>query len=114
MVMVRHAYGPRSRPDPATLDRYYDLIMRPGARQALLDRMSQTLLVDPATLLPQLHQPVLLVWGQRDRIIPVETAADYLQALPHADLVEFDDLGHLPHEEAPALTLGPIQSFLTP
>ena len=55
---------------------------------------------------------MLLVWGEKDAMIPVANAQDYLRALGNARLVTFPDLGHVPHEEAPARTLVPVAAFL--
>jgi pimeloyl-ACP methyl ester carboxylesterase len=54
----------------------------------------------------------LLLWGKKDRLIPYGNAADYLAALPNATLVSFAELGHVPHEEAPAESLKPLEKFL--
>ena len=113
-LALRRAYGSQASPDAATLSRYYDLIMQPGARQALLERMRQTILTNPDRVLPGLQVPTLLVWGEEDRIIPIDNADDYLRALPQARLIRFNHIGHLPQEEAPALTLRPIKAFLQP
>ncbi len=56
--------------DPAaltepTVTRYRDLMLAPGARQAMLDRMEQTVLRDPIPRLRRITAPVLLVWGKR-------------------------------------------------
>jgi pimeloyl-ACP methyl ester carboxylesterase len=88
------------------------LVLTPGSRAALLARMEQTILVDPEPLLRRIEVPVLLVWGVKDAMIPVANSADYQRALPAAELVTFADLGHLPHEEAPAESLRPVRAFL--
>lgn len=103
--------------DPAalsdeTLTRYRDLMLAPGARQAMLDRMEQTVLTDPVPLLNQVTAPVLLVWGEKDAMIPFANARDYQAALTDVRLVSFPDLGHLPHEEDPARSLPPVRAFL--
>jgi pimeloyl-ACP methyl ester carboxylesterase len=95
-----------------TVTRYRDLMLAPGARQALLDRMEQTVLTDPVPLLNRITAPVLLVWGQQDAMIPFANARDYQGALADVRLVSFPDLGHLPHEEAPARSLPPVRAFL--
>jgi pimeloyl-ACP methyl ester carboxylesterase len=96
----------------ALLERYEDLLRAPGARQALLDRMRQTVLVDPRPLLAQVRAPTLLLWGERDALIPLANASDYLQALPQATLVSFPLTGHLPQEEAAAASLAAVSAFL--
>ncbi len=96
----------------ALVERYDDLLRAPGARKALLDRMRQTVLVDPRPVLATLRAPTLLVWGERDAMIPVANAADYLKALVDARLVIIPGAGHLPQEEAPSESLAAIEAFL--
>lgn len=92
--------------------RYYDLMLAPGARGALLARMRQTVLEPPAPYLAHITAPVLLLWGKEDALIPVANAADYLAVLADARLVTLDDIGHVPQEEAPAKSLVPVREFL--
>jgi pimeloyl-ACP methyl ester carboxylesterase len=103
--------------DPAaltepTVTRYRDLMLAPGARQAMLERMEQTVLRDPVPILRRIRAPVLLVWGERDGMIPFANAADYQRHLSDVRLVSFPDLGHLPQEEAPGRSLPPVHAFL--
>ncbi len=109
---IEAAYSDPKRLSEAVLDRYYDLTLAPGSRKALLARMQQTVLVDPRPILPKITQPVLLLWGRKDALIPIANAQDYLKALPNASLVTFDDLGHVPHEEDAASSLLPLLAFL--
>lgn len=48
------------------------------------------------------HVPTLLVWGERDPIIPVAHALVAHEALPGSTLELFEGAGHCPHLEAPA------------
>lgn len=105
-------HGDPATMTPALVDRYFELLRAPGSRAAWIARMEQTVLPDPAGLLPGIGVPVLLVWGGRDRLIPAGHAADYLALLPDARLVTFPELGHVPQEEAPAETLAPVAAFL--
>jgi pimeloyl-ACP methyl ester carboxylesterase len=41
------------------------------------------------------HCPALIMYGEVDTVIPRSHAAFYAQALPQADLVQFDDAGHV-------------------
>ena len=115
-VVLRASLKP-AYADPAMLTaelvmRYDDLIRAPGARQALLDRMRQTVLVDPRPLLAAIRAPTLLLWGERDAMIPFANATDYLNALTNARRVSFARSGHLPHEEAAAESVAVVERFL--
>ncbi len=106
------AYAEPSVITDSLLQRYFDLLRAPGGRQAMLQRMEQTILVDPVPLLQTIQTPTLLVWGEKDAMIPVANAQDYLQALPNARLVTWPGVGHLPQEEAPDRTLSAVREFL--
>lgn len=106
------AYADPSRLNDTVVTRYHDLLRAPGNRTALLTRMRQTQLTDPVPQLRRLTVPTLLLWGAQDRMIPVQNAQDYRAAMPHAELVMLEGLGHLPFEEAPATALPPFLAFL--
>jgi pimeloyl-ACP methyl ester carboxylesterase len=108
------AYADPSKLSEATVDRYYDLLLTTGNRAAMIDRLRQTVLEDPIPLLKTVSTPTLLLWGEKDQLIPYANSADYVRVLPNARLVSFPDLGHVPHEEAPAESLKPLESFLAP
>lgn len=96
----------------ANLTRYHDLMRAPGGRKALIARMKQTVLVPPEPLLRRIAAPVLLLWGEKDAMIPFANAADYQRVLPDSRLVALPTLGHLPMEEDPDLSLPPVRAFL--
>jgi pimeloyl-ACP methyl ester carboxylesterase len=106
------AYANAAALSDATTDRYYELMLAPGARDALLARMEQTVLEDPVPLLRSIQTPTLLLWGEKDALIPISNSADYLRSMPNARLVKLPDLGHVPQEENPAASLPPVQAFL--
>ena len=74
--------------------------------------MQQTVLLDPRPILPTITQPVLLMWGKKDALIPLANAQDYLKALPNASLVTFENLGHVPHEEDAEGSIASLLAFL--
>ena len=106
------AYGDPTHLSDSVVDRYYDLLLAPGSRGAMLDRMHQSVIEDPIPVLSRITTPTLLLWGEQDRLIPYSNSADYLRALPNAKLISFPKLGHVPHEEAPAESILPVEQFL--
>lgn len=104
--------------DPAFLTdelvtRYHDLMLAPGVRRALLERMRQTVLEDPLPYLRRIAAPTLLLWGEQDAMIPVRNAADYQRAIARATLVALPGVGHLPQEEGAAASLEHLRRFLS-
>ncbi|MDM7941675.1 MAG: alpha/beta fold hydrolase [Hydrogenophaga sp.] len=103
--------------DPAFLTdelttRYHDLLLAPGARDAMLSRLRQTVLTDPRPWLARIAAPTLLVWGEADAMIPVAHAQDYLGAIPGSRLLSLPGAGHLPQEEAAQASLPAVLAFL--
>lgn len=86
----------------ALFTRYRDMMLAPGVRSAIVQRMGQQVLVDPVPLLKRIEAPTLLLWGEKDGMIPFANSADYLRALPHGTLAALPGIGHIPQEEAPA------------
>jgi pimeloyl-ACP methyl ester carboxylesterase len=106
------AYADPKRLSDSVVTRYYDFMRAPGVRQAVIDRTAQTVLEDPVPLLRRIKAPTLLLWGEKDAMIPVSNAADYLSAIPNSKLVRLPDLGHVPQEESPETTLVIVSQFL--
>lgn len=106
------AYANSDRLTDATVDRYYELMLAPGVRSAMIARMEQTRRVPPEPLLKSIKAPTLIIWGQHDNLIPVSNSADYMKALPQAKLVILPNLGHVPQEEDPTGSLQPVRAFL--
>jgi pimeloyl-ACP methyl ester carboxylesterase len=109
------AYADPQALSEATVGRYHDLLLAPQVRAAMLARLSQrpsALSSDAARGLSPVSLPVLLLWGERDRLIAPTRAQDFLRLMPQARLVLLPGVGHLPHEEAPATSLPVLLSFL--
>ena len=108
---LKQSYGDPSMVSPALVQRYYDLNLREGNRQALVDRFTQDFSTDTMAL-RNLHMPVLLVWGEKDQVIPFSTARRFQSLLPQARLVSYPELGHVPQEESPAQLASTIRAWL--
>jgi pimeloyl-ACP methyl ester carboxylesterase len=109
---VEMAFADRSALSEEVFQRYHDMMRVPGTRAALLAFLRQVELVQPEPLLAKISAPTVLVWGEQDAMIPISNAVDYQTAMPQAKLVRLPGIGHVPQEEAPALSVGPVNSFL--
>jgi pimeloyl-ACP methyl ester carboxylesterase len=108
---VRNVYGNPALVTPELVDRYAAMTLRAGNRHALALRMDQRLAGDEARI-KSLHLPTLVLWGGRDHLIPMDSARRFASDIAGAQLVVFDDLGHVPHEEDPARTVAALRRFL--
>jgi pimeloyl-ACP methyl ester carboxylesterase len=94
------------------VDRYYDMLRAPGVRAAILERANQTTYTDPVPRLMKITAPTLLIWGEKDRMIPSSNAQSYAKVLPSSKTVLLPNLGHLVQEEQPELALTHVTDFL--
>ncbi len=69
--------------------------------------------LDLRPLLPRIETPVLLIGGDRDRIVPPACEAELCANLPNVRRVEFEACGHYPQYTHPAATAGAVAEFLS-
>lgn len=55
------------------------------------------------TVLPTLQIPMLLIWGQKDRLVPPALARQFAQYNEKLELLDLENVGHCPHDERPEL-----------
>lgn len=95
------------------VDRYWELLRYPGNRQAVVDRANTSrggafTTEDVAGL----TMPSLVMWGQLDQVTPISGAEFYTQHLPSGTTILYEDLGHVPMEEAPERTSAGFEKWL--
>ncbi len=108
---VRSVYGDPAKVTPALVDLYYDMTLRAGNRRALGVRLAQPLTLG-AERIATLKLPTLILWGGQDRLIPPDNAQRFAKDIAGSQLVIFDTLGHVPHEEDPVATVAVVKKFL--
>lgn len=109
---LRNVYGDPSQVSDELIDRYYELTLRAGNRQALRQRFTQADGGSGYTRIAELNVPTLIIWGGRDQLIPPVNAERFQRDIEGSRVVLFDDLGHVPQEEDPARTVAVLQTFL--
>jgi len=105
-------YGDPSRMDPDVPARIHALMRADGVGQAMVERLEVFTLPDPEPDLARVSVPTLILWGGRDGMVPTEHAARFEAAIAGAELIVYDDLGHVVQEEDPARTLADLRAFL--
>lgn len=111
---VFEVYGDPAKVTDAVVERYYELSLRPGNRQAFVDRARALFTVAdehgpaPATI----RQPTLVIWGAADRWIPLGDGEAFAGDIPNAELAVFPGAGHVPMEEIPLPTAAAARRFL--
>jgi pimeloyl-ACP methyl ester carboxylesterase len=66
---------------------------------------------DVSADLPAVAAPTLLVWGERDRLVPVAAGRVWEALLPRARLVVLPGVGHVPMVEAPEALVAAVAAF---
>ncbi|NNC60683.1 MAG: alpha/beta hydrolase [Erythrobacter sp.] len=96
----------------AAVDRYWEMARYPGNRTATRARFSKSYKPFVAARIALVDVPVLVMWGEKDALIPFAAAGWYMDNLPNAELVSYPDIGHLPMEEAPGQSVRDLQNWL--
>ncbi len=109
---LRTAYNNSPVVDDQLVDRYHELILREGTRAAILERTRAMGTQQPEPDLSSLSQPTLVIWGKHDALIPVAVADQFAARLANAEVIVYEDLGHVPMEEDPARTAADVLAFL--
>ena len=99
------------------IDELYRQWTRPGAHAALkavaagaFDRNGQKVNLRPR--LAEVNRPVHLIWGERDRVIPLHHAWSAATFVSYAWIDILEGVGHVPPVEAPQATIRAIEEFL--
>jgi pimeloyl-ACP methyl ester carboxylesterase len=120
---VRHAftfiYGNPDLVEDEDIERVVRLSELPNARAGMIDIGRHSLGLRgyrPAMGLGEvphdITRPTLIVWGDRDRVIPISHAHLVQEAAPGSRLVVFEGVGHVPQLEAPERLMGEVLPFL--
>ncbi|MEM9622822.1 MAG: alpha/beta hydrolase, partial [Pseudomonadota bacterium] len=62
--------------------------------------------------LRSLNLPTLILWGAEDNLTPVSLAHRFAEVIPHAELIIYDNVGHIPMEEAADESAAAVRAFL--
>lgn len=109
---VENVFFDKLKVTDALVDRYFELALRKGNRQAFVDRLNAAADTGAYINISHIQQPTLILWGANDLLIPVENAYKFHSDLPNHTLVILDSSGHTPMEESPVESLKPVIAFL--
>ena len=109
---VMNVYGDPGRVTSDLVDRYYELTLREGNRRALGLHLQQLAPGTDSARIAALKLPTLILWGERDHLIPLTQASEFKRLIAGSELVVFDGLGHVPQEEDAPRTLGEVRRWL--
>ncbi len=96
---------------PPQYTQYYP---RKRVREAMIETAR---LINTESLARYVHRfetieiPTLVVWGRRDRIVPLRFGKRLARSLPNAKLIVIDDCGHAPQKECPDEVIAALKEF---
>jgi pimeloyl-ACP methyl ester carboxylesterase len=105
LVVARH-------PSRLKVDLVYEGFMKGAGKPAFYDALMACINYDFRERLPQVGCPTLIVWGEKDMILPVEDADEFVSMIPGARRILFKDTGHVPMAERPATFNEVLDEFL--
>ena len=108
----RGVFAPGARVDPARLDRAYEHLVGPAARESAYAVLRSLVDLRPVIArIPRITVPTLVVWGRDDQLVPAAFGQRLAREIAGARL-EVLDCGHAPPEERPQELADAILRFL--
>lgn len=107
---LKSIYYDQSRVTEAQVDRYHDMAISKGNRGALLSMFKKGRKHDE-NLIGTITKPTLIIWGDKDNLIPVENAYLFEKNIKGSKLVILKNIGHVPMEECPQQLAAIIAGF---
>jgi pimeloyl-ACP methyl ester carboxylesterase len=115
IMALRRMEGPESHGTRERLRPYRENLRTPGTVRHLL-RLLRTWHLDMSDLRRALRRPldtpILILWGDFDRVVPHSTAAKLRAHLPQSELITLQGIGHLAAEESPRLVAGCVHAWV--
>lgn len=103
----------------AVTDELIDIIYQPacdpGAQQVFASILTAPAGPTPESLLPQVQQPLLVLWGAKDPWTPIKGATVYQELAAEGreiKVVSIPNAGHCPHDEYPEVVNPAILEWL--
>ena len=115
MVLSR-CFSDPSRITDEAVGEYAAGISRDGGRRSLIATAQQLLPDDIDAIVanyPNIAVPTLVVWGDDDRVVPIENGRRLAREIPGARFEIVPDCGHVPQEERPRQMHALLRGFLT-
>jgi pimeloyl-ACP methyl ester carboxylesterase len=104
-LIVRH-------PSRIQADAMFEALMKGADKPGFEDGLRATIKYDFRERIPQIGCPTLVVWGDKDIIIPVRDADAFVSMIDGARKIVIKDTGHVPMFERPPTFNGLLHDFL--
>ena len=113
---VENVYFDKSKVSDTLVNRYFELSLRKGNRNAIIDRLKVSTTLTNGTKthdnIKKIKQPTLIIWGSDDQLIPVENGYKFKNDITNSKLIVMQQTGHVPMEEKPLISLNFAIDFI--
>jgi pimeloyl-ACP methyl ester carboxylesterase len=109
---LKQAYGDGSRVDDESVEVRARFMRVQGTAEALMSMLASPRDLDLPGAATRLDVPTLIIWGERDRVLPLKHGRRLHRSLRNSRLAIIGEAGHLPHEEFPNKVNQLLTSFL--
>ena len=113
---LKQVYGNREAITTELIDMLHGPACQPGAQRVFASILTAPPGPRPSELLPQVTQPLLVLWGEKDPWTPIKAADIYqTMAADESKSVRFEAIantGHCPHDERPEIVNALILDWL--
>ncbi|MGJ4752124.1 alpha/beta fold hydrolase [Leptospira kmetyi] len=114
---ISQAYGDPSKLKDEVKERYIDLSMREGSREAIakIFQIAREKFLNPdiSQRIAEVTTPTLVMWGTEDHWLKYEYFPYWKRDLKNAKFAVYEGAGHIPMEEIPDRTARDLDSFLS-
>jgi len=113
--MLTNDYGDPERVSDAVVDEWYEMWMREGNRLAMLNLLRQYVSGGVEDKIRAVSVPVLLIWGEKNKRVPLALAYETKNLLvnsPEVRLEVLPGIGHMLVQEAPEASSKLIRRYL--
>lgn len=109
---LRGVFVDQSIVTDAMVDRYIELNVMEGTRDATRIRFGIQRTPVPDDVVRALEVPTLVMWGDKDPLIPVSVGNRFDALLPNSTLVIYENVGHIPMEEVAEVSASDVRAFM--
>jgi pimeloyl-ACP methyl ester carboxylesterase len=111
-LMLQDVYADDQKVNGALVQRHFELLRRPGNRQAFIDRAQVSENSPPVDLIEQIRTPTLILWGAEDTRLSPEYAYEFHGKIRRSLIKIYQNTGHWPQEESGGVSALDVQAFL--
>ena len=108
---IEDVYSNKAKVNEVMVQRYFDLLLREGNRNATLDIFKQRKF-GSSEKIKNIQTSTLIIWGEDDQLIDVSNAYLFEKDIRNSQLVIIPKTGHVPMEENPLAFLAAFNKFI--